>query len=251
MHLSRKGLLMENFEILVAKPIPTINVPVSWKTVTIRESREPLIALSTFKDTRILVEPAYFQKGIPGAIKEVYVREGLAQKLVFAASQLPAGNCLLVWDAWRPLPVQQVLFNEHCQVLHQHFPTLSAEDVHRKAETCVSLPSKHILHPSPHYTGGAVDLTLADPHGHLLPMGTEFDAFDRRAKTRAFETCIEKGEPLREEEQIVLYNRRVLYHTMVTSGFTNYCEEWWHYDYGNQFWAAVTANTAFYGPIEP
>ena len=243
---------MGQFEILAAKPIPAISAPpVDWKKVTIRECREPLLALSILEDTGILVESAYFQKGIPGAIEEVYVREGVAQKLVFAASQLPAGYHLLVWDAWRPLSVQQALFDGQCQVLREQLPTLSEEKVRRQAETYVSIPSNHILHPSPHYTGGAVDLTLADANGRPLPMGTEFDAFSLSSSTRSLEELIEKGENLNEEEQMALYNRRVLYHTMIASGFTNYCEEWWHFDYGDQFWGAVSSNTAFYGPIEP
>ena len=242
---------MRQFEMLAAKPIPAVNGPVGWKEVRIRECGEPLIALSTLQDTRILVEPVYFRKGIPGAVKEVYVRESVAQKLVFAASQLPAGYYLLVWDAWRPLPVQQALFDEYCQVLREQFPTLSEEDVHCKAETYVSLPSKHILRPSPHYTGGAVDLTLADAHGRPLPTGTEFDTFSSLSHTRSLEERIENGGYLDGEEEAALYNRRVLYHTLIASGFTSYCEEWWHYDYGDQFWAAISSNTAFYGGVEP
>ncbi len=242
---------MRQFETLAAKPIPAINAPAGWKEVTIRECRESLLALSTLKDTRVLIEPEYFQKGIPGATEEVYARESVAQKLVFAASQLPVGYYLLVWDAWRPLSVQQALFDGQCQVLQEQFLTLSEEEVRRQAETYVSIPSDHILHPSPHYTGGAVDLTLADAHGHPLPMGIEFDAFTLLSRTRFLEDLIEKGEYLNEEEQLALYNRRVLYHTMIASGFTNYWEEWWHFDYGNQFWAAVSSNTALYGPIEP
>jgi zinc D-Ala-D-Ala dipeptidase len=242
---------MGQFEMLAAKPIPAINAHVDWKKVTIRECREPLLALSTLKDTGVLVEAEYFQKGIPGAIEEVYVREGVAQKLVFAASQLPAGYRLLIWDAWRPLSVQQALFDGQCQVLREQSPTLSEEEVRRQAETYVSIPSNHILHPSPHYTGGAVDLTLADTHGRPFPMGTEFDAFSLSSRTRALEDPIEKGNHLNKEEQQALYNRRVLYHTMITSGFTNYYEEWWHFDYGDQFWGAVSSNTAIYGPIEP
>jgi D-alanyl-D-alanine dipeptidase len=242
---------MGDFEILAAKPIPAISAPIDWKKITIRECREPLIALSTLKDTRILVEPEYFQKGIPGAIEEVYVREGVAQKLVFAASQLPAGYHLLVWDAWRPFSVQQALFDEHCQIVREQFPNFSEEEVHRQAETYVSMPSNHILRPSPHYTGGAVDLTLADAQGRPLSMGTGFDGFTSSSHTRSLEELIEKGEYINEEEQMALYNRRVLYHTMIASGFTNYCEEWWHFDRGNQFWAAVSSNTAFYGGTYP
>jgi zinc D-Ala-D-Ala dipeptidase len=187
----------------------------------------------------------------------MYAREGVVQKLVVAASQLPAEYELLVWDAWRPLSVQQALFDGYCQVLREQSPSLSEEEIRRQAATYVSIPSNHNLHPSPHYTGGAVDLTLADRHGHPLPMGTEFDVFDSSCSfgtsclTRSLEYLLERGEHLNEEEQTALYNRRVLYHTMIASGFTNYCEEWWHYDYGDQFWAIVSSNTAFYGPTEP
>src|SRR5690242_5298463 len=113
---------MRQFEILAAEPIPAINVPAGWKDVTIRECREPLIALSTLKDTRILVEPQYSQNGILCAIEEMYAREGVAQKLVLAASQLPGGYSLLIWDAWRPLSVQQALFDGQCKVLREQFP---------------------------------------------------------------------------------------------------------------------------------
>jgi hypothetical protein len=35
-------------------------------------------------------------------------------------------------------------------------------------------------------------------------------------------------------------NRRLLYHAMKKAGFTNYPSEWWHYDYGDTFWGALT-----------
>jgi D-alanyl-D-alanine dipeptidase len=204
------------------------------------------------QDTRILMRPEYFRQGLPGAINEIYAREGVIQNLLLAASRLPTGYYLLVWDAWRPLSVQQALFDRHCQALRRRYRSLTEDELRRKAENYVSLPSKHLLHPSPHYTGGALDLTLADALGRPLPMGTEFDAFSSLSSTRALEVCIENGELLNEEEQAGLHNRRVLYHAMTTSGFTNYREEWWHYDYGDQFWAAASgSDRAFYGGIEP
>jgi len=242
---------MNTLDTVAAKPIPVVKAPVGWKEIAIQECREPLIALSTLKDTGILVEPQYFRKGLPGAIEEMYVREGIAQKLTFAASQLLAGYRLLVWDAWRPLSVQKVLFDGYYQILREQFPTLSEEELRDKTQTYVSLPSKHVLRPSPHYTGGAVDLTIADAQGYPLPMGTEFDTFSSAALTRSLEERIENGEHLSQEEKTALHHRRFLYHTMIASGFTNYCEEWWHYNNGDQMWAEVSSNTAFYGGIEP
>lgn len=35
------------------------------------------------------------------------------------------------------------------------------------------------------------------------------------------------------------------------AGFINYPEEWWHFDYGNQFWAKLAGKKAIYGAAKP
>ena len=43
-------------------------------------------------------------------------------------------------------------------------------------------------------------------------------------------------------------NRRILYWAMARAGFVNHPEEWWHYSWGDQAWAAQTgADAALYG----
>jgi hypothetical protein len=32
-------------------------------------------------------------------------------------------------------------------------------------------------------------------------------------------------------------------------GFTNYREEWWHFDYGNRFWAKLNGTDSIYGAV--
>ena len=34
---------------------------------------------------------------------------------------------------------------------------------------------------------------------------------------------------------------------MAAQGFTNYEEEWWHFDYGDPSWARLTGQPACYG----
>ena len=70
-------------------------------------------------------------------------------------------------------------------------------------------------------------------------MGTAFDAFTPLAATAALEG----------EDCPVAANRRLLYTAMTAVGFTNYPEEWWHYDYGDLFWAAMTGKDALYASI--
>ena len=49
-----------------------------------------------------------------------------------------------------------------------------------------------------------------------------------------------------EKNEMVRENRRLLYNTMVGQGFTNLPSEWWHFDYGNRFWAFYKKKKAIY-----
>ncbi|HWH15448.1 MAG TPA: M15 family metallopeptidase, partial [Miltoncostaeaceae bacterium] len=116
-------------------------------------------------------------------------------------------------------------------------PDMPADALEDAAARFVTPPSRSSLAPPPHLTGGAVDLTLARADGTPLDMGTAFDAFTEEAGTRAFEAS----------PGAVRDHRRLLYWTMNAAGFTNYAEEWWHFDHGDQFWGLVTGRPARYG----
>lgn len=231
-------------------PIPHIKPSVDWKHVSIQENGESLVALSSLNEKGISLDAHYFHQGLPGALKELYAREGVAKKLLQAASLLPPGYTLLIWDAWRPLTVQQAVFDAQCQVVREHFPTWTEQEVHKHTLMYVFAPSDTPSCPSPHYTGGSIDLAILDTTGTPLPMGTAFDTFDSRSRTRALEELVEKGRQLTAEEQEWLENRRVLCSVMTSVGFTYDWEEWWHFDYGNQSWGVVTGRDAIYNGIE-
>ena len=80
-------------------------------------------------------------------------------------------------------------------------------------------------------------------------MGTPFGYFGPESRTRYFEEKIERGEDLSEAEYTFLKNRRLLYHVLTNAGFTNYREEWWYFDYGNQFWAKLNGTDSIYGAV--
>ncbi|MCP3673877.1 MAG: M15 family metallopeptidase, partial [Gammaproteobacteria bacterium] len=45
-------------------------------------------------------------------------------------------------------------------------------------------------------------------------------------------------------------NRKILFHCMEEAGFVNYPFEWWHWSFGDKYWAAVKgAPHAIYGAI--
>lgn len=239
-------LLEQNFSVRSYDrlPIPNYVSIEGWKRVTIEERGEPLVSLQEYAPS-VVLSPQYYYRKIPGSLERMYVREIVAQKLEMARHLLPVGYRVVVWDAWRPVEVQMFLFSEYKEKLMREKPGLSLDECSLLAQKYVSLPSIDHGKPSPHITGGAVDLTLQGPDATLLSMGTEFDDFTLVAGTRRFEDADygQNGE--------IVENRRLLYWVMNELGFTNYPEEWWHFDYGNQFYGKIKGETAIYGLIFP
>ena len=301
-------------------PIPELKPVAGWKELPIHECGEPLVPLGPFltqyphsskepghsdlEDGFIPGQPDVgFSKNIfadtiysaahtsspyrpgelDGALLTMFAREGVAKRLVEAASYLPEGYALLIWDSYRPLSVQKALYDDYYGQLIEK--GLSPEQATVKAQKLVSIPSKDPTRPSPHNTGGAIDLTivkfddavLADlreaneklispkwqdqyegemkrmwllrHHSMPLDMGTAFDSATspEKTETRYYEKKIEAGEKLSANEIEQLNNRRLLYNAMTRAGFSNYPDEWWHFDFGNQFDAIRTGRTAIYG----
>lgn len=229
--------------------IPSLPSP-EWPTVSriaIQECHERLVPMS-LAPSPIMVFPAYQRLGIPGAIPECFVREGVYRALLAAARSLPEGIKLLVLDGWRPWRVQQYLFDTlHEAIKHRH-PNANEEELLTRTREFVSLPSRDPSKPSPHLTGGAVDVTLCDADGLPLDMGTLFDEAVPASHSDHFE---QKGSELTPAQQRARDNRRLLYYVMQQQGFTNLPSEWWHFDFGDQLWAQYGGHRfACYGPAE-
>ncbi|MBU7568429.1 M15 family metallopeptidase [Weissella hellenica] len=216
------------------------------KEVPITENNEPLVSLSYLPE-KMIVSPQYFIQNLPGTYPELFARALVQEKLIEAARRLPYGYKFVVFDTWRSIPTQQALFDQMKLFVKRDHPTYSDEEIQQAALRIVALPSTDEKKPSPHNTGGSVDLSIIDEKGRLLDMGSPFDDISLRAKTTYYEVddTSEKYEEARR-------NRRLLYHIMIQSGFTNYTEEWWHFDYGNQNWAKLShQDHALYGATKP
>jgi len=202
----------------------------------IRDCGEGLIPMSLLPE-KILVLPEYFIQGIPSALPEAFVREGVWERVVRVSRRLPEGFRFVILDAWRPPAVQEELFEACKRKIENRFPGKSSKEIVTMTRRYVALPTHDPSRPSPHTTGGAVDITIADPMGRLLPMGSGFDEDTDRSATRYFEEKIEREETLKSDEEKFLKNRRLLFHILSTEGFCNCRDEWWHFAYGTQAWA--------------
>lgn len=77
-----------------------------------------------------------------------------------------------------------------------------------------------------HNYGAAVDLTLVDAEGMLLPMGSPFDFFGDEARPDKEAELVRQGKiALRD-----WHNRRLLRRVMTESGFRSLPSEWWHFN---------------------
>lgn len=126
-----------------------------------------------------------------------YLRKSTAEKLLNAQKKLQEqGFGLMIWDAYRPLSVQKLMWE-------------------------INSDPKYVANPktgSIHNRGGAVDVTLVDKNGKELPVPTGFDDFSVKAQA--------DYSKLPEE---TIKNREILKKAMTSSGFSQYAKEWWHF----------------------
>ncbi|MBD0335679.1 MAG: D-alanyl-D-alanine carboxypeptidase family protein [Cyanobacteria bacterium Co-bin13] len=168
-----------------------------------------------------------------------FLRERVAQKLQRFQDNL-RGYKLKVWDAWRSRETQGKLYRYYRKQFAVEHPEWDESRLDKEMTIWVAAPSLEIT--PPHSTGGAVDLTLVDQQGAELNMGTGFDHFGLEAASLYFE------EPGRDAE--IRENRRLLREVMSAEDFRFDEFEWWHFDFGNQLWAAAKGCAfAAYGEV--
>lgn len=228
------------------KEIPEIHFPEN-KIPVMRPKEEKLVYLNDY----FLCDSKYNHwieddgKPLPGSSPIIAVRETVASMLWNAQKFLPTSYKFKIYDGYRPIAVQQALWNYFRKIKERENPGKTAEEIDKLTAFCVSFPSYDVLNPSLHNTGGAVDLTIVDSTNHELNMGCEFDEFTDKAWTNHFETNYLNGE----KDELVRDNRRMLYNIMISAGFTNLPSEWWHYDYGDDKWAQLNNTMPIYRGI--
>ncbi|GAA3500237.1 M15 family metallopeptidase [Streptomyces prasinosporus] len=202
--------------------------------VPVQECGERLVDVR--RDSSLLVDERKWQDS-SGAF--AYLRHGVLERLLEAQAQLPRGVRLLFVEGYRPPSLQRHYFDEYAAQLRAGHPDWSVEQVRSAASRYVSPPEI-----APHSAGAAVDLTLADADGRELDMGTRMNATPEESAG----ACYTQAENISEQARS---HRDVLGAALATAGLVNYPTEWWHWSYGDRYWALMTAaDAAPYGPKE-
>ena len=202
---------------------------------------EKMISLKSISN-RIICDCSYYNQGITNAINDCYVRQTVAQKLISAINALPENYSFLIFDTWRPYDVQKALYDEFSDNMRRmpKYANLSEKAFKAELHKFVSNPIINKDKPFVHSTGGAVDLTLLKD-GIELDMGTCFDETSEKAYTNYFDN--------KKDFLEIKRNRHILLDIMKSVGFTNFESEWWHFDYGDMFWADKKQTTQIYSGI--
>ena len=126
------------------------------------------------------------------------LQRGTAERLARVQERLSTTRLVLVvWDCYRPLSIQQRMWD-------------GVKD------------ERHVANPkqdSTHNRAAAVDVTLAVAGGAALEMGSDYDDFSARA-LREFKDLSDDA----------IRHRTVLWHVMAGEGFVPLATEWWHFD---------------------
>lgn len=191
------------------------------RSIDVVECGEPLVRLATD------LSPA-------GAL----VRTGLAQRLAAADAMLPLGVRLRVVEGFRPVASQRAIIAAYDAQVRRHHPEADEAEVARLTSRFVSP-----VDVAPHVAGAAVDLTLVDACGEPLDLGTEIDATPEESDGRCWFAADGIGADARA-------HRELLARVLGAQGLVNYPTEWWHWSFGDRYWALVCgAGHAVYGPV--
>ncbi|GAA5197270.1 M15 family metallopeptidase [Rugosimonospora acidiphila] len=166
------------------------------------------------------------------------LRLTVAERLSEAQRRLPAGVRLLVVEGYRPRRLQESYFFGYRDGLRERYQDWGAQRLHVEASKFVAPPDL-----APHGTGGAVDLTLCTEDRVELDMGTRVND----SPEASLNACYTAARNIPAAARL---NRAMLWKALTEVGLVNYPTEWWHWSYGERYWALSSGvpNT-LYGPV--
>ena len=161
-------------------------------------------------DLKYATSDNFMGRNVYGELHGAWLLDKIAQAVAAANKELrrlKPGHTIVILDAARPLSVQR-----HMWSLVKDTPD----------KVYVASPAKGGMHNF----GAAVDLTIADPDGEQLDMGTPFDHFGPEAHVGDESELTAQGLMSAEAAG----NRAFLVSLMRRHGMRVYHREWWHYE---------------------
>lgn len=235
---------------------------------------EPVVGISEYG----IAGQAYYSRPnattgepIPDVLPNSYLRHSVVEAIAKINAALKSSAItdffgseveLYIEDALRSISLQKRLHDELVPaLLRRNQPDISQEELDRRIEDIIAVPSTDPKKPSPHATGGALDIVLRfkqDTLGYIKGSGVPVGHADGDTSLRIAIDFFEQNEPQSEEDRLAQRNRRAYYAIMtgaafgVNTGLVNNPTEWWHWGRGDQLSEKVRGSQfAYYSLIEP
>ena len=218
---------------MVSKMIK-INDPICI-SIPVNENGEKMVNLLDLDRIFLLLDTKVHSESISGNSENPFARLSVKEMLGNALVTLPAQYGMVLIESYRTYDFQKQLFDSKVNYLIAQ-RQISNKDAEIEASRFVSNPDIY----SPHVTGGAIDIGLIHLDSkELVDMGNNF-IYDESAQIDFLNLTTTQIE-----------NREFLIKIMTEAGFVNYPFEWWHWSYGDKYWAMVKGEpSAFYDSLQ-
>ncbi len=211
-------------------------------SMPIQENNEPLIDLKD--QNQILFGPS---PEIPNNMEYTKIRRTVYEKLLEAQNTLSNNLRFCIYEGYRSLQLQEKLFNDRYSFLKQAHPDWKHKELFQETTKMVSPVinldgSRNI---PPHSTGAAIDIYLVNLQCEIVEMGINVADWMQDIDGSISQTnSITISDKAKE-------HRLIMSRALNDVGFINYPGEYWHWSYGDRYWAYHRGMPfAFYNTVE-
>jgi D-alanyl-D-alanine dipeptidase len=196
--------------------------------IPIHDNGEDMIDLKS--QTEITYGPS---PEIPNNQDYTKLRKTVYNKLRDAQASLPKGLRFCIYEGYRSLSLQEMLFEARFLTIKNLQPTWSYDQIFDETIKLVSpITNKDgSQNIPPHSTGGAVDIYLVTEDGEAIDMGIHPQDWMQDTEGQL---SLTESLAISSEARL---NRQIMGNALKAVGFINYPTEYWHWSYGDRYWA--------------
>lgn len=196
--------------------------------ITIEENNDPWIDL---KEQNLLAFGP--SPEVPDNEDYTKMRRTVYEKLIQAQASLPSRFKLKLYEGYRSISLQEILFNDRYQTIKNMLPDWGHEKLLIESAKLVSpvINLDGTKNIPPHSTGGAIDIYLINEQGGCVDMGIKVENW-----SIDINGSISKMHS-NEISDNAKKHRKIMSKALTQAGFVNYPAEYWHWSYGDRYWA--------------
>jgi len=192
------------------------------------ENDDPMIDLNKQKIIAFGPSPE-----IPNNKDYTKIRKTVYEKLLEAQKVLPKNLKFCVYEGYRSLKLQEQLFKDQYNTLKRNHPSWDHKILFDETTKLVS-PTVNFdgsQNIPPHSTGAAIDIYLIDNDENVVDMGLMVANWMQDVDGSLSQTSSSKISDDAKK------NRTIMSRALQSVGFVNYPGEYWHWSYGDRYWA--------------